>query len=58
MVRSILDGVTLGTVHWVEVHNPAVVEGDHGLEQEIHVTAGHTLVQSMLLIGLKPRKKT
>ena len=28
MVRSILDGVAVGTVHWVETHDPAVVESD------------------------------
>ena len=39
LVRSILDGVTLGTVH------QAIVEGDHCLEQEVCVTAGHALMQ-------------
>ena len=39
IVRSILDGVTLGSVHWAEVHSPAVVEGDCHLEQEVCVTA-------------------
>ena len=45
MVRSILDGVTLGAAHQVEVHDPAIVEGDHGLEQEVHVAAGCALAQ-------------
>ena len=49
MVRSILDGVTLGAVCQAEVHNPTVVEADHGLKQEVCV--------AMLLIGLKPRRK-
>ena len=44
-VRSILDRVTLGTVHWDKVHDPAIVEGDQFLEQEICVTTGHALVQ-------------
>ena len=44
-VTSILDGVTVGPVHWAEVHDPAIVEGDHHLKQEVCVTAGHTLVQ-------------
>ena len=48
MVRSILDGITLGAAHWVEVHNPAVAEGDHDLEQEVHVTVGHVSVQMHL----------
>ena len=45
MVRLILNGVTLGAAHWAEVHDPAMIEGEHGLEQEVHVTAGHLLVQ-------------
>ena len=45
-VRSILDGVTSGTVHWAEVHDPAIVEGDHHLEHEIHVATGCALVQT------------
>ena len=44
-MRSILSGVTLGSAHWAKVHNPAVVEGDYYLEQEVCVTAGHALVQ-------------
>ena len=45
MVRSILNGVTLGAAHQVEVHNPTVIKGDHGLEQEVCVTVGCMLVQ-------------
>ena len=45
MMRSILNGVALGAVHWVEVHNPAIVDSDHCLEQELHVIAGCALVQ-------------
>ena len=45
MVRLILNGVTLRAAHWPEVHNPAIIEGDHGLEQEVCVTAGCALVQ-------------
>ena len=43
-VKSILDGVTLGMVHHAEV-DLAVVEGDQCLEQEVHVSAGHPLVE-------------
>ena len=45
MVRSILNRVALGAVHWVKVHNPTIVKGDCNLEQEVCVTAGHALVQ-------------
>ena len=39
-VQSILDGVTLGTAHRAECHDPTVVEGDHNIEREVHVAAG------------------
>ena len=45
MVKSILNGVTLGSAHWAKVHDPTIVEGDHSLEQEVCVTAGHAIVQ-------------
>ena len=44
-VQSILDGVTLGTAHRAESHNPSVVEGDHNVEKEVHVTAGQVQVE-------------
>ena len=44
-VKSILDGVTLGMAHWSEIHDPAMVEGDQCLEQEVWVTAGNPLVK-------------
>ena len=45
-VRSILNGVALGAVHWAKVHDPAVVKCDCSLEQEVHVATGCTLVQN------------
>ena len=45
MVKLILDRVTLGTAHWAKVHDPAVVEGDYCLEQEVCVVVGHIFVQ-------------
>ena len=45
MVRSILNGVAVEAVHLATVHNPAIVEGDQCLEQEVHVTAGCLLAQ-------------
>ena len=29
----------------MESHDPTVVEGDHGMEKEVHVAAGWVLVQ-------------
>ena len=34
-VQSVLDGVTLGTAHRAEGHDPTVVEGDHNIEREV-----------------------
>ena len=44
-VKSILNGFALETAHQAEIHDPAVVEGDQHLEQEVQVTAGHPLVK-------------
>ena len=73
-MRSILNGVTLEPVHQTEVHDPAVVEGNCCLEQEVHVATGHALAQmhvtdwaeaqkedpmfSAVLNWLKAQKKT
>ena len=73
-VRSILDGIALGSAHQAEVHDPAIVKGNCCLEQEVCVAAGHTLVQmhitdlaeaqredpmlSTVLYWLKAQKKT
>ena len=45
IVVGILSWVAIGLTHWAEVHDPTIVEGDHCLEQEVHVTAGWVLVQ-------------
>ena len=73
-VRSILNGVALGAVHWAKVHKPTIVKGDLSFEQEVHVATGHMLVQmhvtdwakaqredpilSAVLDWLKAQKKT
>ena len=57
MVRLILDGVTLGAAHQVEVHNPTVIKGDQGLEQEVHVTSGHALVQMHITDWTKAQRE-
>ena len=44
-VQSILDRVTLGTVHRAEGHDATVFEGDHNIEREVHVTAGQVQVK-------------
>ena len=34
MVILILNGVTLGAAHWVEVHDPTVIEGNHDMSPQ------------------------
>ena len=45
MVRSILNRVAIGAVHWAEVHNPTIAKGDLSLEKEVCITEGCMLVQ-------------
>ena len=44
-VWSILDGVILDTAQRAEGYDPAVVEGDHNIEMEVHVATGWVLVE-------------
>ena len=44
-MQSILDGVALGAAHRAEGYDPAGVEGDHGIEKEVCVTAVGVLVE-------------
>ena len=44
-MQSILDGVTLGATHRAEGYDPAVVEGNCGVEKEVCVAAGWVLVE-------------
>ena len=39
-MQSILDGVTLDAAQVPEGDDPAMVEGDHNIEKEVHVAAG------------------
>ena len=57
MVRSILNGVAVGPTHWMEVHDPTMVESDHCLEQEVHVTTGHVLVQIHVMDWAKAQRE-
>ena len=57
MVRSILDGVTLGAALWAVAHDPTIVEGNHSLEQEVCVTTGHVLVQMHLTDWTEAQKE-
>ena len=56
-VKSILEGVVLGTTQWAKVHNPTRIKGDHSLEQEGCFTAGHTLVQMHIFDWTKTQRE-
>ena len=47
-VQSVLDGVTIGATHEAEGYDPAVVEGDHGMEKEVCVTTGWVLFEMLV----------
>ena len=53
----ILDGVALGATHRVEGHDPAVVDGDHGIEKEVCVTAGQVLVKMHMTDWAKTQRE-
>ena len=68
MVRSILDGITLGGNHRVENHDSTVVEGDHGVVKEVCVATGQHMtdwaeahredsVLSTVLDWLEPQRR-
>ena len=44
-MQSIWDGVTLGAPQRAEGDDPAMVEGDHDIEKEVHVATGQVLVE-------------
>ena len=56
-MKSILNRVTLGTAHWAEIHDPAVLEGDQCLEQEVQVTVGCPLVEMHVSIWAKAQRE-
>ena len=57
-VRSILDGVPLGTVHQAKVHDPVVVEGDTEWNKRYVSPQAVHLYKYTLLIGPEPRERT
>ena len=56
-MQSILDGVSLGPTHRPEGHDPAVVEGDYGLEKEVCVTTGWVLVKMHMVDWTKTQRE-
>ena len=56
-VRSILDGVTLGAAHQAEVHDPTIIKGNHGLEQEVCVATDCMLVQMHVTDWVKAQRE-
>ena len=56
-VQSVLDEVSLGATHRAEGYDPAVVEGDHGLEKEVCVAAGWVLVEMHMTDWAKTQRE-
>ena len=44
-VKLIFNNIALGAAHWAETHDPTILDSNHHLEQEEHVTTGHVQVQ-------------
>ena len=44
-VKAILDGAAMGASQRAEKENPAIIENDQQLEQEVRVAAGQVLVE-------------
>ena len=44
-MKSILNRVAIGAAHQAETLDPAMVENDHCLEQEVCVATGHAQVK-------------
>ena len=40
-MKSILDGITVGTIGRADAHNPAAVEADEGIHKQVWETAVH-----------------
>ena len=57
-VQSILDGVTLGTVHREEGHDCSVVEGDYNIEKEVCVARGKVQVEMHMTDWAAAQKET
>ena len=47
----------MGSAHWAKIHGPTIVEGNHCLEQEVHVNTGCTLVQMHVTDWAEPQKE-
>ena len=56
-MKSVLDKVAIRAVHRAETHDPAMVESDHCLEQEVCVTAGHTFIQMHVMDWAEAQRK-
>ena len=56
-MRSILGRVALESALQAKVHDPAIIKGDHHLEKEVCITAGHVLVQMHITDWAKAQKE-
>ena len=56
-MQSVLDGVTLGTAHSAEGHDPTADEGDHNIEGRCESLQDEYNLRCMRLIGPQLRKE-
>ena len=56
-MQSVLDGETLGATPRAEDYDLAVVEGDHGMEKEVHVATGWVLVEMHMTDWAKTQRE-
>ena len=57
MVKSILNRGAIGVAHLAETHDPAVVDSDNHLEQEVHAVTGCTQVQMHVVDWAKAQRE-
>ena len=56
-VQSVIDGISLSATPRAEGHDPAVVEGNYGLEKEVCVATGQVLVELLMTDWAKTQRK-
>ena len=56
-MQSILDGASLAATHRAEGYDPAVFQGNHGLEKEVCVTARWVLVEMHMTDWAKAQRE-
>ena len=56
-MKLILNRVAIGVAHRAEIHDPTMIESDHHIEQEVHVTAGCTPIQMHVMYWAEAQRE-